>query len=76
MLIKLLRNPAARLGCKLHEGETGNVSESLGKQLLALGLAEEMTVSIEHVRGIDPAPAIAAPVPPQIVGQKKKAEKS
>ncbi len=76
MLIKLLRNPAARLGCELHEGETGNVSESLGQQLVALGLAEEATEAVAVVRGVDAAPAIAAPKSAEIVGQKKKAAKS
>ena len=76
MLIKLLRNPAARLGCKLYEGETGSVSESLGQQLVSLGLAEEATQAAAVVRGVDPVPAIAAPKSAEIIGQKKKAAKS
>lgn len=43
MLIKLLRNPASQFGCNLTEGQTGNVGESLGQQLVGLGVAVEIT---------------------------------
>lgn len=50
MKVLMIRNPAAKAGCKLQEGETGDVPDALGKSLVANGLAQ----------CLDPPKAIAA----------------
>lgn len=40
MKIKMLRNPAARLGCELSEGETGDVDDDLAEKLIEMNIAE------------------------------------
>jgi hypothetical protein len=39
MKILMLRNAAASFGCKLTEGETGDVDKSLAEALIARGIA-------------------------------------
>jgi hypothetical protein len=51
--VRMLRNPAASYGCRVAEGETGEVPDNLGRQLVSQGLAE----------CLDPPPA-AEPEPP------------
>lgn len=40
MKITMLRNPAKSLGCKLTEGQTGDVDAETGKRMIDLGIAE------------------------------------
>lgn len=40
MKVLMLRNPASNVGCELTEGQTGEVSDNLGRQLVASGLAQ------------------------------------
>jgi hypothetical protein len=76
MLIKLLRNPAIRFGCNLTEGQTGNVGESLGQQLVGLGVAVEITEAAPiEIRGVDPDPEIADATKPEIAGPLKSRNK-
>lgn len=41
MKITMLRNAAAHIGCKLQEGQTGEVDADLGQRLVAMGIAVE-----------------------------------
>lgn len=43
MLIQMLRNPSRTLDCSLLEGQTGEVSDSLGRKLVALRIAIDVT---------------------------------
>ncbi len=43
MKITMLRNPAKSLGCKLTEGQTGDVDAETGKRMIDLGIAEPAT---------------------------------
>jgi len=40
MKITMLRSPAKSLGCKLTEGQTGDVDAETGKRMVDLGIAE------------------------------------
>jgi len=40
MKITMLRNPAKSLGCKLTEGQTGDVDAETGKRMIDLGIPE------------------------------------
>ena len=60
--IAMLRNPAVSLGCKLMEGETGEVETSLADMLVRIGIA----VAIETpktINGVPSAPEIVATAP-------------
>jgi hypothetical protein len=61
--VHMLRNPAASYGCGLKEGQTGDVEPSIGRVLVALGIAEELP---EPIRAVPDRPAIAQAKPPQI----------
>jgi hypothetical protein len=45
MKITMLRNPARSLGCKLAEGQTGDVDAETGKRMIDLGIAEPVVDS-------------------------------
>jgi len=65
--VRMLRNPAASIGCRVAEGETGEVPDNLGRQLVSQGLA----VCIDPppapvVRAIPNPPAIAEAAEPEI----------
>lgn len=60
MQILMLRNPRSDLGCRLKEGETGYVSESLGTLLVKLRIAEEVTK--KEILGVAKAPKISKPI--------------
>jgi hypothetical protein len=65
MKIKLLRNAPRQLGCKLTEGETGEVSKRLADRLIDLGIAEPVGPS-KQLRAVPEPVAIAEPEPPAI----------
>lgn len=70
MKIQLLRNPAASVGCKLSEGETGEVSDSLGSQLVQMGIARkiatEESAKPKKVKGVAKTPDISKAKAPEI----------
>lgn len=70
MKVKLLRNPSACLGCELNEGETGNVNEKLGAQLIGLGLAVGIETKPE-VKAVAEKPAIADAQTPSVKSTSK-----
>ena len=55
----MLRNPADSLGCRIAEGETGEVDDALGCHLVSLGIAIEQPNPAPVVRAIPDEPAIA-----------------
>ncbi len=57
MLVLMLRNPKASLGCELQEGQTGEVSDELGAELVKLRIAEEIT--LKEIVGVAKAPEIS-----------------
>lgn len=57
MQVLMLRNPRHDLGCKLQEGDIGEVSESLGAELVKLGIAQEVTK--KEILGVAKAPKIS-----------------
>jgi len=67
--VKMLRNPAASVGCRVVEGETGEVPDNLGRLLVSQGLAECLDPPPESapvVRAIPNPPAIAEAKAPEI----------
>jgi len=73
----MLRNPAASVGCRVAEGETGEVPDNLGRQLVSQGLAiclnlppqpkpEVKPEPVPLVRAIPEPPAIAEAMEPEI----------
>ena len=65
----MLRNPAASIGCRVAEGETGEVPDSLGQQLVSQGLAiclDQPTEPAPVVRAVPESPAIAEAMESQI----------
>ena len=68
MKVLMLRNPATHLGCSLVEGETGTVSETVGRALLAGGIAVRIDEPLPPViQTVPPPPAIAEATPPEIM---------
>jgi len=59
MQVLMLRNPRADLGCKLKEGEIGEVSDLLAKELIGLRIAQEHTKKEPEILGVAKAPKIA-----------------
>ena len=57
MQVLMIRNPRHDLGCKLQEGEVGEVSDSLGAELVKLRIAEEVTK--KEILGVAKAPKIS-----------------
>lgn len=57
MLVEMVRNPRKELGCELKEGETGEVSDELGAQLVKLRIAEEVT--LKEIVGVSKTPEIS-----------------
>lgn len=69
MKIQLLRNPAKSLGCKLREGETGEVEDSLGKILVKSNLAVSLEPSPDtSMKAVPAAPAISEAKASDIAG--------
>lgn len=66
MKVTMLRNPARQLGCPLTEGQTGEVPEKLGKQLVESGLA----VCLE-IKAVPAKPAIAEAAAVEISAEAK-----
>jgi hypothetical protein len=65
----MLRNAAAILGCRIPEGETGEVDGVTGKKLVALGLAiclDEPPKPMPVIQAVPDPPVIADPKPPKI----------
>ena len=67
MKIQLLRNPAKSLGCKLSEGESGDVDDSLGRILVKANLA----VSLEPPPVVPVAPVIKAVPASPVISEAK-----
>jgi hypothetical protein len=65
MKVKMLINAPRQLGCKLTEGETGEVSKKLGDRLIALGIASPVSPP-KPLRAVPEPAAIAKPEPPAI----------
>lgn len=61
MKVTMLRNPAAKLGCKLTEGQTGEVPTDIGRELVKAGLAVCLDQAPVAIKAVPPAPAIAEP---------------
>ena len=85
MNVLLLRNPDRSLRCPLSEGETGEVSDELGKVLVGKGLAvcldnetvakatEDLNAYKERqLEGVSEQPAVAEAEPPAIKKRKPK----
>jgi len=66
--VLMLRNPAAVLGCQLKEGETGDVPGTMGRRLVALGIAQGLDSPkhkpLKKVEAIPPPPVEAVPPEP------------
>ena len=72
MKVKILRNPAASVGCPLVEGQTGDVPSNLGRQLVANGLAVCLDPKPEPIKAIPDKPAIAEAAKPEIAATPKQ----
>ena len=72
MRIKLLRNPADSLGCRIAEGESGEIDDAIGRQLVSLGIAIEIEQPkpAPVVRAVPDEPAIAESKAPEIAPAK------
>lgn len=57
MQVLMFRNPRKDLGCELQEGQTGEVSDELGAELVKMGIAEE--VPMKKIKGVSKIPAIS-----------------
>lgn len=88
MKITMLRNPAARFGCELQEGQTGKVDADLGRRLVAMGIAVELQPSIvetvepevkekptQKIRGVSKSPEVSKPTEPAVSKSKDNASK-
>jgi hypothetical protein len=66
--IEVLRNPAEAFGCRIAEGESGEVDDALGLRLVSLGIAIEIEQPkpVPVVRAIPDEPAIAQAQAPEI----------
>jgi hypothetical protein len=66
--VQLLRNPAAELGCRIQEGESGEIDDPIGHRLISLGIAIEIEQPkpVPVVRAIPDEPAIAEAQAPEI----------
>lgn len=74
MKVRMIRNPAAALGCQLTEGQTGEVDASLGSILVAAGLAECLDAPPE-IKAVPPRPVIAEAAPPTEFAVERATEK-
>jgi hypothetical protein len=59
MKITMLRNPAASFGCKLGEGQTGDIDKELAERLIELNIAVPF-VKEEKIKGVPEEPQIKA----------------
>jgi hypothetical protein len=69
------RNPAAALGCRIAEGETGIVDADIGRKLVALGIADCLDPPPEPapvVRAVPDPPAIAEAKPVDIAPKREE----
>lgn len=68
MKVKMLRTPGLGYECDLKEGQTGDVPDELGSQLVALGLAEAVggRKKNRQVKGVAKSPEIATTDQPNI----------
>ncbi len=67
MIVRMLRNPAAAIGCGLLEGQISEVTEAMGRKLIALGIA----VRLDTAK--DPPTILAVPEPPAIAESESPA---
>lgn len=68
MKVLMLRNPAANVGCRLEEGETGDVPDNMGRVLVSAGLAKCLDPPPETIATI-PAKSIEAVPPDPIINE-------
>jgi len=75
--VRMLRNPAASVGCRVAEGETGEVPDNLGRQLVSQGLAVCLDPPLKPKPELKPEPkpepvpvVRAIPEPPAIAEAK------
>ena len=73
MRVQLLRNPAAELGCRIQEGEIGEVDAPIGRRLVSLGIAVELEEPkpAPVLRAIPDEPAIAEAKPVDIAPKRE-----
>ena len=60
MKVRMLRNPKASIGCSLKEGQAGDVDDSLGSELVKIGVAISLDEP-QAIKAVPPKPAIAEP---------------
>ncbi len=58
MKVSMLRNPADSFGCKLTEGEAGEVPDAIGSKLIASGVAVRIDEP-EGIKAVPESPSIA-----------------
>lgn len=58
MKITMLRNAASKYGCKLNEGETGEVDDALAADLVDAKIAELAKADEKSVKAVAKTPAI------------------
>ena len=79
MKVKMLRNAASSIGCRIPEGETGEVDSVTGKKLVAFGLAiclDEPPKPMPVIQAVPDPPVIADPKPPTIQPAKTEPKSS
>lgn len=81
MQVKMLRNPSQQvadcLGCKLTEGESGRLANSVAEKLIKLRLAEPIEEAPEpELNAIPPEPSVAEPAAAEISGPRRKRRKN
>lgn len=78
MKVKMLRNAASSLGCRIPEGQTGDVDDVTGKKLVAFGLAVCLDPPLHPpkaapvILAVPDAPAISEAKPAAIQPAKPK----
>ena len=74
MKVRMIRNPAASVGCPLVEGQTGTIPDNLGRRLVSQGLAVCLDPAPEPIRAIPEKTAIAEVAKPEITATPKRYE--
>lgn len=59
MNITMLRNPSSKYGCKLMEGQTGDVDDKIAEELISAGIAVQVsTAKKTKIEAVPEKPAI------------------
>jgi hypothetical protein len=66
--VLMLRNPAAVVGCKLREGDTGEVPDSMGRALVSSGIAQCLDTPKAKPPKEPPKKVEAIPPEPEVLG--------